>query len=104
MDRRSYDAVLMDCHMPELDGFQATEEILRHEGGRQHLPIIAMTADAPEEGRETCIAAGMDDSLSKPLNADRLEKMLQRWLGPSHPLNAAAQIDDGLPGGRRLRL
>ena len=89
LGRRSYDAVLMDCHMPDMDGFQATEEIRRREGARQHLPIIAMTADAPEQGREKCIAAGMDDFMSKPLNPDQLEVILQHWLGAAVPISAA---------------
>lgn len=58
--------------------FQATQEIRRREVDGQHLPIIAMTAGAPEQGREKCIAASMDDYLSKPLSADRLEVILQR--------------------------
>ena len=104
LDRRSYDAVLMDCHMPEMDGFQATEEIRRREGGRQHLPIIAMTVDAPEEALQKCIAAGMDDYLSKPLNADRLGVVLQRWLGAAQPVAITKPIDDGNPGQQEVRL
>ena len=78
-----------------------SDEIRRREGGWQHTPIIAMTAGAPQEGREKCIAAGMDDYLSKPLSPDRLEVILQRWLGAARPLAATEPIDDGIPGGRR---
>jgi PAS domain S-box-containing protein len=87
---RKYDLVLMDCQMPELDGFAATSAIraeedksggLRRRGGR--LAIIALTANALKGDRERCVAAGMDDYLSKPLNTQRLIDVLQRHLGGS---------------------
>ncbi len=71
-----YDLILMDCHMPEMDGFEATRAI-RDQG--QHMPIIAMTADAMEGDRDACIAAGMDDYISKPVKIDQLKTLLDRW-------------------------
>ena len=73
----------MDCHLPEMDGFEATTEIRRrqHEGQLGYaLPVIALTANAVEGDRERCLAAGMDDYLSKPYSRDQLVVMLRRWL------------------------
>jgi two-component system sensor histidine kinase/response regulator len=74
----SFDAILMDCQMPVMDGFEATAQI-RQQGGR-HIPIIALTANAMDGERERCLASGMDDYLSKPVRADELLKKLQYWL------------------------
>ena len=91
LDLRSYDAVLMDCFMPEMEGFEATVAIRRREAGRSHVPIIAMTAGALVEDREKCLAAGMDDYLTKPVNADRMEASLRRWVHGGDPAGA---VDD----------
>ena len=78
-----YDAIFMDCQMPEMDGFEATQEIRRREGAGVHRPIIAMTANAMQGDRERCLDAGMDDYVSKPIRKADLTETLERHL-PKH--------------------
>ena len=74
-----YAAVLMDCQMPEMDGFDATRVIRRLEGSDRHVPIIAMTASATDADRQRCIAAGMDDYIAKPVRLETMEAALAQW-------------------------
>ena len=76
----SYVAVLMDCQMPEKDGFEATKEIRSGDTGFASIPIIALTANALDGEKERCLAAGMDDYLAKPIKAEALEQKLELWL------------------------
>jgi two-component system sensor histidine kinase/response regulator len=76
---RSYAVIFMDLQMPVMDGLQATRAIRRQEGSGQHVPIVAVTANAMPGDRETCLAAGMDDYLPKPLRPSDMVQALHRW-------------------------
>ena len=80
LERIPYVVVFMDCHMPEMDGFEATRAIRCREAGGGRTPIIAMTANAMPEDRQQCLEAGMDDFLGKPVVTKALATMLNRWL------------------------
>jgi CheY-like chemotaxis protein len=79
--RERFDAVLMDCQMPQMDGYEATR-LLRLQPLLQELPIIAMTANVMSGDRERAIAAGMNDHVAKPINVDDLFATLARWIRP----------------------
>ncbi len=78
---RSYRAVLMDVHLPLLDGLEVTRRFRETEAASSRLPVIALTANAQPSDREDCLAAGMDDFLDKPIDIGALQQMLTRWLG-----------------------
>ena len=93
-----YDAILMDCHMPEMDGFEATAALrarerdaaVRGASGARRMPIVALTANAMDGDRERCLAAGMDAYLAKPFKKEELAAVLRTWLArpAEKPANA----------------
>ncbi len=91
---KKYDLIFMDCQMPVMDGFSATSEIRSHERDDTHVIIVAMTANAMQGDRERCIAAGMDDYISKPINRTELNRVLKAhlpaWISPEEKSTAKA--------------
>jgi len=113
--RTDYDLVFMDCQMPGMDGFETTRRLRAREAadaaqrgpGRRRVPIIALTAHAVAGMREKCLAAGMDDYLTKPFSPEDIERIIRKWVPPSiendPPLLDAKRLsafDDGTPRGK----
>jgi len=93
-DAHDYDMIAMDCQMPEMDGFEAARRIRERQatkGSCRHVPIIALTAYASAEDRDRCFAAGMDDWLTKPFEAEELYRVIARWAQKSSQINEPAQ-------------
>jgi CheY-like chemotaxis protein/HPt (histidine-containing phosphotransfer) domain-containing protein len=83
---RAYDLIFMDCHMPVMDGFAATQAIRQYQEALdppQRIPIVALTANAMVGDRDRCLVVGMDDYLSKPFTLQQLEAVIQQWLPAS---------------------
>ncbi len=107
LESEHYDLILMDCHMPLLDGYDTAREVRRREATeeRARIPIVAMTANAMVGDRETCLAAGMDDYMSKPISAEALDELLARWLRPGQQIAEVldqarlAELRSLFPGG-----
>ena len=96
IEKNTYDIVLMDCQMPELDGYQATTLLRqREEGTDTHLPVIALTANAMMGDKEKCLKAGMDDYLSKPIKPDQLMALLKKWAPVPSDSKDNIEIDQG---------
>ena len=110
LERSDYTLVLMDCHMPQMDGFETTARIRSRSDDKARLPIIAVTASGGAGEREKCLQAGMDDFLLKPFRKEELAETIARWLssaaerGPVGPSRAAssATMDDLANGLKQL--
>lgn len=96
LEQENFDLVLMDCHMPIMDGFEATQKIREREMSLSlpKLPIIALTANAILGDRENCIAKGMDDYLSKPFTVEQLHKILSQWLPKREQNDSQGQLQE----------
>jgi signal transduction histidine kinase/DNA-binding response OmpR family regulator len=95
-NKGSYDLIFMDCQMPEIDGYTATQKIREIEDAHllKHVPIIAMTAHALKGDKEQCLLAGMDDYISKPISIPKLELILSRWLKHKSEVTLISDIDE----------
>jgi signal transduction histidine kinase/CheY-like chemotaxis protein len=97
-----YDAVLMDCQMPDIDGYEATRELRRREQGLRRTPVIAMTAHAMTGDRAKCLEAGMDDYITKPVRSQTLAEVLRRWIEASERRSLGSPTGSTARGRRTL--
>ncbi len=105
LQTQTFDIVLMDCHMPVMDGYQATASLRQRElTGDRHVPVVALTANAMLGDREQCIAVGMDDYLAKPYTRAQLEQVLNRWLPPQKETAAEAVAAEAVAAARPTAL
>ncbi len=103
LSMQRYDAVLMDCQMPDVDGYEATAELRRRErDAGYHTPVIAMTAHAMVGDRERCLASGMDDYVSKPVRSQVLAEVLERWI--ARPDQASGHEQREMSNDAELRI
>ena len=97
INENKYDLVLMDCQMPELDGYQATEMLREKEQQTgEHIPVIALTANAMVGDREKCLKAGMDDYLSKPINPEKLLSLMKKWVEVNEDTDSNAVVEESI--------
>jgi CheY-like chemotaxis protein len=91
LDQQQYDLVLMDCHIPEMDGFETTHTIRARKSSDANIPIIAVTADAMKEDQDRCLEVGMNDFLPKPFKGVNLSKIILKWVKSSNKQNRAIE-------------
>jgi len=104
LEKGSYDLVLMDCQMPEMDGFEATRLIRQKREKSAKIPIIAMTASAMQADREKCSLAGMDDFIAKPVQLEELARVLAKWLSRHDPVEGEAIQPDKCTNGKEPKV
>jgi signal transduction histidine kinase/FixJ family two-component response regulator len=103
LEQVPYDLVLMDCQMPELDGYETVQRIRARSGERWRLPIVALTAHAMKEDLDRCLAAGMNDYVTKPFHPETLRRTLEQWLAPPAETAEEPRLDPSrLEGLREL--
>jgi len=98
LDQHNFDVVLMDCHMPEMDGFEATRQIRKRSSDDANIPIIAVTADAMKEDRDKCISCGMNDYISKPYRGEDIINMIYQWTSSLDSISDDLSAHEIVPG------